>query len=295
MFENIIGNEKIRKELKKTIENNKILHSYMFIGNEGIGKKLIAKEFAKNILCQEKNCCNKCKSCIEFINNNNPDFYILESEERNIKIEQIRYIQKKVQEKPIISNKKIYIIDNADTMTKEAQNCLLKTLEEPPEFVIIILIGKNEDAFLSTIKSRCMIMHFNEIEDEKISQYLKERFGMNNINSTMLRTFEGSIGKAIKLKDKIETYNQIDNIIYSLENKDIIDIINLSNIIYKSKEEIYDILEYINVILIELAKKSYKYTECIKTVEDTVKKLKQNSNYDMCIDNMLFNIWEEVN
>lgn len=295
MFENIIGNEKIRKELKKTIENNKILHSYMFIGNEGIGKKLIAKEFAKNILCQEKNGCNKCKSCIEFINNNNPDFYILESEERNIKIEQIRYIQKKVQEKPIISNKKIYIIDNADTMTKEAQNCLLKTLEEPPEFVIIILIGKNEDAFLSTIKSRCMIMHFNEIEDEKISQYLKERFGMNNINSTMLRTFEGSIGKAIKLKDKIETYNQIDNIIYSLENKDIIDIINLSNIIYKSKEEIYDILEYINVILIELAKKSYKYTECIKTVEDTVKKLKQNSNYDMCIDNMLFNIWEEVN
>ena len=295
MFENIIGNEKIRKELKKTIENNKILHSYMFIGNEGIGKKLIAKEFAKNILCQEKNGCNKCKSCIEFINNNNPDFYILESEERNIKIEQIRYIQKKVQEKPIISNKKIYIIDNADTMTKEAQNCLLKTLEEPPEFVIIILFGKNEDAFLSTIKSRCMIMHFNEIEDEKISQYLKERFGMNNINSTMLRTFEGSIGKAIKLKDKIETYNQIDNIIYSLENKDIIDIINLSNIIYKSKEEIYDILEYINVILIELAKKSYKYTECIKTVEDTVKKLKQNSNYDMCIDNMLFNIWEEVN
>ncbi len=295
MFENIIGNEKIRKELKKTIENNKILHSYMFIGNEGIGKKLIAKEFAKNILCQEKNGCNKCKSCIEFINNNNPDFYILESEDRNIKIEQIRYIQKKVQEKPIISNKKIYIIDNADTMTKEAQNCLLKTLEEPPEFVIIILIGKNEDAFLSTIKSRCMIMHFNEIEDEKISQYLKEQFGMNNINSTMLRTFEGSIGKAIKLKDKIETYNQIDNIIYSLENKDIIDIINLSNIIYKSKEEIYDILEYINVILIELAKKSYKYTECIKTVEDTVKRLKQNSNYDMCIDNMLFNIWEEVN
>ena len=295
MFENIIGNEKIRKELKKTIENNKILHSYMFIGNEGIGKKLIAKEFAKNILCQEKNGCNKCKSCIEFINNNNPDFYILESEDRNIKIEQIRYIQKKVQEKPIISNKKIYIIDNADTMTKEAQNCLLKTLEEPPEFVIIILIGKNEDAFLSTIKSRCMIMHFNEIEDEKISQYLKEQFGMNNINSTMLRTFEGSIGKAIKLKDKVETYNQIDNIIYSLENKDIIDIINLSNIIYKSKEEIYDILEYINVILIELAKKSYKYTECIKTVEDTVKRLKQNSNYDMCIDNMLFNIWEEVN
>ena len=104
-FETIIGNNKIKQMLQNSISSNSLLHSYMFIGNEGIGKKLIAKEFAKNILCQEKNGCNKCKSCIEFINNNNPDFYILESEDRNIKIEQIRYIQKKVQEKPIISNK----------------------------------------------------------------------------------------------------------------------------------------------------------------------------------------------
>lgn len=295
MFENIIGNEKVKKELKKTIDNNKISHSYMFIGNEGIGKKLIAKDFSKSLLCLNKCGCGICKSCIEFINNNNPDFYILQSEEKNIKVEQIRYIQKKVQEKPIISEKKIYIIDNADTMTVEAQNCLLKTLEEPPEFVTIILIGKNEDEFLNTIKSRCMIIHFQELEEENIKQYMQEKFNMKIISPTVLKTFEGSIGKAIKLKDKVDIYNEINNIIYSLENKDIIDIINLSNIIYKSKEEIYDILEYINVILIELAKKSYKYTYCIQIIENTIKRLKQNSNYDMCIDNMLFNIWEEVN
>ena len=84
----------------------------------------------------------------------------------SVKIEQIRWLQKKIQEKPILSDKKVCIIDNAETMTTEAQNCLLKTLEEPPEFATIILIGTNENAFLSTIKSRCMILKFRPIEEE---------------------------------------------------------------------------------------------------------------------------------
>ena len=86
-FENIIGNEKVKELLNKTISSNNILHSYLFLGIEGIGKSLFAKEFAKMILCQEeKRACNKCKSCIEFENGNNPDFAIIEAEEKNIKI-----------------------------------------------------------------------------------------------------------------------------------------------------------------------------------------------------------------
>ena len=81
----------------------------------------------------------------------------------------------------------------------------------------------------------------------------------------------------------------------SMENKDIIDIINMSEIIYKSKEEIYEILDYINIILIKLAKENYLYTNCIGIVENTKKRLQQNANYDMSIDNMLFNIWQEIN
>ena len=296
MFKNILGNEKIKQELNIGIQNKKISHSYLFIGTEGIGKKLIAKELSKRLLCLNDRENDQCKSCIEFENNNHPDFYYINSEDsKTIKIEQIRYMQKKVQEKPIISNKKIYIIDNADLMTIEAQNCLLKTLEEPPEFVTIILIGQNEDAFLETIKSRCMILHFKPIENSIIQKYMDENYKLTNINDSILKTFEGSIGKAIKLKDKIDIYQKIYNIINSLENKDIIDIINMSEDIYKLKDEIFDILEYINVIIIELAKKSYKYTGCIQIVENTKKRLKQNGNYDMCIDNMLFNIWEEVN
>ena len=248
------------------------------------------------LLCINDNkYCNTCKSCIEFDSNNNPDFLYIEPDGNSVKIEQIRYIQRKIQEKPIISNKKVYIINDADKMTTEAQNCLLKTLEEPPEYSTIILIGSNENMFLSTIKSRCMIIHFSKIEDEKIRKYLEEKYELKDISTNMLEIFQGSIGKAILLKDKKEQYEKIELIIKSLRQKSIIDILNMSEILYKSKEEIFDILEYINVILIKLAKKDYEYIKCINSVEETKTRLKQNANYDMSIDNMLFNMWEDVN
>lgn len=296
MFDKIIGNDKIKEMLYKSVKDKKTSHSYLFVGIEGIGKKEIAKEFAKMLLCINDNkYCNTCKSCIEFDSNNNPDFLYIEPDGNSVKIEQIRYIQRKIQEKPIISNKKVYIINDADKMTTEAQNCLLKTLEEPPEYSTIILIGSNENMFLSTIKSRCMIIHFSKIEDEKIRKYLEEKYELKDISTNMLEIFQGSIGKAILLKDKKEQYEKIELIIKSLRQKSIIDILNMSEILYKSKEEIFDILEYINVILIKLAKKDYEYIKCINSVEETKTRLKQNANYDMSIDNMLFNMWEDVN
>jgi len=95
-FNNIIGNEKVKELLNKAISSNNILHSYLFLGIDGIGKSLFAQEFAKMILCEEKQeQCNKCKSCIEFENRNNPDFMLIENEEKVIKIEQIRYMRAK--------------------------------------------------------------------------------------------------------------------------------------------------------------------------------------------------------
>lgn len=296
MFENIIGNTNIKTVLEKSIKQNKLSHSYLFVGTQGIGKKMIATEFAKMILCLEDNkYCNHCKSCIEFDTNNNPDFVLISPDGNNIKIEQIRDIQKRIQEKPIISEKKVYIIDNADLMTTEAQNCLLKTLEEPPEFAVIILIGSNSNTFLPTIKSRCTIMNFNKISDEKMTKYLREKCDVKNIDQNMLYMYQGSIGKALELKEKQEEYKNIENIINNINRYDLIDFINNAEILYKSKEEINDILDYINVILFNKAKDEYLYTNCIQIVENTKKRLKQNANYDMSIDNMLFNIWEEIN
>ena len=296
MFENIVGNNNIKQMLQKTVELQNVSHSYLFVGIDGIGKKLIAKEFAKMIMCLEENkYCNKCKSCIEFDSNNNPDFIYIEPDGNNIKIEQIRQMQSKVIEKPIISNKKVYIINDAQNMTVEAQNCLLKTLEEPPEYITIILIASNENNLLSTIKSRCTIIHFDKIENKELKEYATNVIGISNVNENIINIFQGSIGKAIRLKDKLDIYENIENIIENMDNKNIIDILNGSEILYKSKDEIEEILEYINVILLNQSKRNIKYVKCIDIVENTKKRLKSNSNYDMCIDNMLFNIWEEVN
>lgn len=291
MFENILGNNRIKNLLKQAIEQNKVSHSYLLVGTMGIGKKMMATQYAKAILCSEqKKPCHTCKSCIEFEGQNNPDFLWIKPEGNSIKIEQIRELQKRIQEKPIISNRKVYIIEDADFMTKEAQNCLLKTLEEPPQFATIILIGSNENAFLTTIKSRCMMLRFNPIENLEIKQYLEENYQMTGISQNMLDMFQGSIGKAIYLKDKQESYSKIEMFVENLPKKDLIDTIQSAEILYKSKEEIFEMLDYMNIVLLKMAKREERYTNCIKIVENTKKRLRQNANYDMCIDNMLFNI-----
>ena len=290
MFENILGNEKNKQILEKSIQLNKTSHSYIFWGIEGIGKKIIAKEFAKKILCLEQlnNC--KCKSCIEFDSNNNPDFQLIEPNEGKVRIEQIREMQRKVSEKPIISNKKVYIINNADTMTTEAQNCLLKTLEEPPEYITIILICSNEDNLLSTIKSRCTRMHFDSIDIQEIKKYITENYPEQEISENLINLSQGSIGKVIKLNENKVIYENIEKILLSMQKKDLIEIIQMAEEIYKAKEEISSLLEYMNVILLRLSKANIKYIRCIEIVEQTKKRLKANSNYDMCIDNLLFNM-----
>ena len=282
MFSDIIGNDKLKKELIHSGEINKTSHSYLFIGTEAIGKKLIAEEFAKMLLAVKDT-------------ENSPDFSIIEPDGNSIKIEQIREFQKKVSEKPIISNKKVYIINDSDKMTTEAQNCLLKTLEEPPEFVTIILIGSNENSFLSTIKSRCMILHFEKISDEQIQKYLQDNHQTEINSKIMLEACQGSIGKALEIKDKQELYQNTEQVVNSLERKDKIDILNMSDFIYKSKDDKLEILNYMNVLFINLAKINSKYADCIAIVEETKRRLQSNANYDMCIDNLLLSLWENVN
>lgn len=294
MFDKIIGNDEIKETLIKSVKLDKTSHSYLFMGIDGIGKKMIAKEFAKMLMCLNENkYCDHCKSCIEFDTNNNPDFFYLEPEGNSIKIEQIRELQRKVAEKPIISNKKIFIIDNSDKMTLEAQNCLLKTLEEPPKYITIILVTSNENNLLTTIKSRCTIIHFNKISNDDVKNYIKIEF-KESITSDIIDIADGSIGKLIKLKDKNEIYESLNLIIKQIKNKDsILDIINNADLLYKNKEEIFEMLDYMNIIF--LKSKNLKLINCINIVEQTKQRLKSNANYDMSIDNMLLNIWEEVN
>lgn len=203
-FEDIIGNEEVKKYLLKSIEQNKFSQSYLFVGTEGIGKLLIAKAFAKKLLCIEQNQKNNCdcKSCKCFEGLNHTDFTVLNEEGDTIKIDQIREITNKIIEQPIISNKKVYILNDCDKMTTEAQNCLLKTLEEPPPFAIIILITSNPNVLLNTIKSRCMAIKFADIPNDKLQKYAADKLSMTQMTQTFLKSFERKYWKSNSAKRK---------------------------------------------------------------------------------------------
>lgn len=296
MFNNIIGNQHNKELLKQVINNNNIAHSYMFIGQESTGKLMFAKEFAKAILCSNDiRPCNNCKSCIEFDTLNNPDFKLITPDGNNIKIEQIRELTKAVYEKPIVSARKVYIIDDSNLMTKEAQNSLLKTLEEPPEYVTIILICSNENLFLPTIKSRCTKILFNKLNNEELKLVLKEKFNYINIPEIVLKISNGSVKRAVELRDKENEYENIQKVFCNLENINIIDLINNKEELFKDKEEVNKVLEYINLIFFDKIKTNIKYVQCMKIIEDTKDRLKKNSNIDMTIDNFIITVWEEIN
>ena len=294
-FGNLIGNEDIKILLNKSVVNNKVLHSYLFYGTEGIGKLKFAREFAKMILCTEKKGnCNTCKSCIEFESENHPDFYEIKPEKDTIKIEQIRQMQAKVIEKPIISKNKVFLIDDADTLTKPAQNCLLKTLEEPPEYITIILVASNENNLLATIKSRCSKVFFHKIEDRLLYDFLKETYGYTDLTPKQVQSFQGSIKNALVFEEKKDTYTKLEKVFSNIEKYNYLDSINNLDVLYENKENINELLDYIQYLLYKKIKNS-KYISYIEEIEKTKNRLKANSNFEMCIDNLLFKIWEGNN
>ncbi len=294
-YNNIIGNEKVKNYLIEQIKKDDVLHSYLFLGIKSIGKLAIAKEFAKEILCtKDKNDSCKCRSCNSFESENHPDFVLLNKESDTIKIDQIRELTTRIIEKPIISTKKVYIINDSEKMTKEAQNSLLKTLEEPPKFATIILISSNESELLSTIKSRCMKIKFDAISKDEMLDFCKRNYPDSNISEERIKSFNGSIGRAVEYFDNKEEFEQLESIINEIDKKDIAQILLDSKILY-TKEKIQEYLNYlINYIYIK-SKENKRYLFCISHVDECLKKLKNNSNLDMCIDLMLIKIWEEIN
>lgn len=284
MFEKIIGNEHIKESLIKAVNSSSVSHSYLFIGKSGIGKKLFAKELAKKVMCLGD---ETCESCIKFEAGSNPDFQIIVPDGRTLKIEQIRNLQAKIIEKPIISNKKVYIIDDAECMSEEAQNCLLKTLEEPPEYAMIILISSNENRILQTIKSRCVIIRFEDLTDKQIADYL------NIQDKEIIKLCGGSLEKASKIQENKDTYLQLKNFANALETSSLIECFDISKMFTALKDNILEILDYLNIIFFEKANTNIKFAKAISIIEKTKKKIMANNNFDMSIDYMVIHIWEE--
>ena len=191
MFDNIIGHDDKKTYFENIIQKQDISHSYIFYGDEGIGKLTFAKELAKNILKTDN-----LKVC--------PDYKYIEKleDKKDIVIDQIRkQIIDDVYIAPITSNNKVYIINDAECLNTAAQNSLLKTLEEPPKYIVIILVCSNINKILPTIKSRTNKINFVGVNNNDIYKYINEKFNID-LSSNVLEYINGSIGKAIKVKEK---------------------------------------------------------------------------------------------
>jgi len=218
-FKNIIGQEKAVDLLLKSLKEDKIFPSYIFMGADGVGKKYTAIEFAKAINClnlsNDFEVCEKCSSCNKINKVCSPDLKIIEPIKGSIRIEQIRELRREINLKPFENRKKIYIIDHAEAMTLEASNCLLKTIEEPPDYAIMILICSKLDSVLPTIVSRCQLIKFKLIGYLEIMEVvLSNKVDIEKDKAKLIsKLAQGSISKALKLISDKEYFKRREKIL----------------------------------------------------------------------------------
>jgi len=203
-FKHIKGQDKPIQILQGYIEQSRLEGGYLFSGPEGVGKKLVAKQLAKQVNCLEDStdACDRCLPCMKIESNQHPDVHIIESVESEIKIERIRQLQKDISLKPYEAKRKVFIIDNAHKLTAEAQGAILKILEEPPRGSLIILISDKPALLFKTIISRCRILKFLPLKRTELKEIFKKDYGLDNNMAHFLAYFsEGRFGRALRLKD----------------------------------------------------------------------------------------------
>ena len=174
-FEQIIGQNRISEQLKRSVLNNRVAHAYIFVGPRGVGKSKMALEMAKTLNCETGHgeACGECLHCRRIEHQNHPDVIWVHPEKQSITIEQIRQLQQQFHYKAMNSKRKIYIIDQAETMTTVAANSLLKFIEEPHPSVVIFLLVENMNRLLPTIRSRCQVLYFSSLKSNDIVEILK--------------------------------------------------------------------------------------------------------------------------
>jgi DNA polymerase-3 subunit delta' len=220
-FTNIVGHEDIIKHFKASIEMDRVGHAYIICGEEASGKKSLAKTFAKTLQCEQHaiDPCNECKSCLQVESGNHPDIIFVKHEKpKVITVDEIReQVVNNIQIKPYSGKYKIYIINDAQLMNVEAQNAILKTIEEPPQYAVIILLATTAEKFLPTIISRCMLLNLKPVKDEDIKNYLMTNFGIDSHKAeTAVGYAAGNLGKAIKLVTN-EEYQMLIRSVIRLE------------------------------------------------------------------------------
>ncbi len=327
-FERIVGHEQIVEHLKNAVKYEKVSHAYIFSGEEGAGKRMLAAAFAKTLQCSEKGTepCGTCLSCIQAESGNQPDIIWVSHEKQNsIGVEDIReQVVGDIQIRPYSSPWKIYIIDEAEKMTVQAQNALLKTIEEPPAYGVILLLTTNAEVFLPTILSRCVLLRLKPVGNKKIKTFLMEEIKVPDYKADLCVAFaQGNVGKAVKLA-RSESFEEMKGhvvrIFRTVEKMELSDLLSALKELEAFKTDIYDYLDlslvwFRDVLLFKVThdanvlvfreevaalqkhanRSSYEGLECIITAIEKAKvRLRANVNFELAMELMLLTIKENL-
>ena len=252
-FQDILGHETIKEHFKKAIAVHKVSHAYILAGEAGMGRKSLANAFALTLLCEKGQTepCLECHACKQVLSGNHPDLiYVTHEKPASIGVDDIReQINDTIQIRPYSANYKIYIVDEAEKMTVQAQNALLKTIEEPPSYAVIILITTNQEAFLPTILSRCVQMKLKPLKDFTIKSYLTQNLHIAEKDADICAAFaRGNLGKAIHLASSDEFRELFQKVMVLVKNVGTMDISMLLDCIREMKEQNFDIGEVLDLM-----------------------------------------------
>lgn len=323
-FSEIIGHEQIIEHLKTAISMSKVSHAYIFNGPDKSGKRMLAEAFARALLCETKDRedadgCGECKSCKQAVAYNHPDIIYVQHEKPNvISVDDIRtQLNNDIVIKPYSSKYKVYIVDEAEKMNPQAQNALLKTIEEPPEYAIILLLTTNADQFLPTILSRCITLHLKTVKEDVMKAYLMQVHQIPDYQAEVCAAFaQGNVGAAIGLASS-EDFNEMKkdalSVVKKIDTTSIYDIATVSKEVAAYKNEInnyFDLMMiwYRDVLYMkasgdvnnlifrdevyDIKKQAAEYSyhgleQIIQSIETAKLRLQYNVNFDLVLEMLL--------
>lgn len=325
-FSDVLGHEQTILHMKHAIEMDKVSHAYIISGEKGSGKKLLADLFARTLQCERKGTepCMECRSCKQALSLNQPDIIRVMHEKPNtISVEDIRtQINGDIMIRPYGSPYKIYIVDEAEKLSVQAQNALLKTIEEPPVYAVLLLLTTNAGMLLQTIRSRCVILELKPVSSPMVKNYLMEQLEVPEYHADICTAFaQGNVGKAkrLALSDSFsEMLEHALHLVKYIHDMEVVDMISDLKRINTYKMEINDYLDLLTVwyrdvlmfkatrdadslifshelisIREKAQKSSYEGLECIiKSLEKAKIRLNANVNFDMALELLLLTMKE---
>lgn len=325
-FTDIIGHEQIIEHLTNAVTMDKVSHAYILNGPDKSGKRMLAEAFAMTLQCEKKGSspCLDCHSCKQAMNHNQPDIIYVQHEKPNtVSVDDIReQVNRDIDVKPYSSPYKIYIIDEAEKMNVQAQNALLKTIEEPPAYAVLLLLTTNADLFLPTIRSRCVTLNLKAVPDEVIRRYLMEKCGVPDYQADVCVAFaQGNVGKAMALASS-ENFNELKaSAVQLMKRIKEIDLYELSEAVKQIGEFKLQINDYFDIMMIwyrdilvykatmdvnnlifkdevydikkQASKSSYNgIEEILEALEKAKKRLDANVNFELVMELLLLTIKE---